>query len=352
VELIRLRGYPAQEHRVATKDGYLLVLHRIPGDRKGCRGGRPVLLQHGLLLSSFDFLSPARNQSLSYSLADAGYDVWIANSRGNIYSNKHKQFNITDPRFWNFSWDDMGRFDYPAIISYILKRSRSKKMYVVGHSQGALSFLISTTVAPSIRKKVLHFFGLAPAIGTQSVGVNLARIVTSLPPEILAGLSLDSLTAPVFFPFCSDPAMKNLCLGIIAATGPMDQLDKSRLPLLLSHFPGGTSVKLVLHWLQLAAKANATAFDYGPEGNMAAYGTVAAPVYDFSRYRVPTTLFFSPADTLVNDDSIKQALSVIPQCAIVRARNLTGFGHFDFLWGTRARKEVHNKIIKEMKRIE
>ncbi|GMT08318.1 hypothetical protein PENTCL1PPCAC_30492, partial [Pristionchus entomophagus] len=154
-------------------------------------------------------------------------------------------------------------------------------------------------------------------------------------------------------PLLQRPRNEESLLGIIAATGPMDQLDKSRLPLLLSHFPGGTSVKLVLHWLQLAAKANG--YRVLTTGRREIWRRMerVPPLSMISLATVCQLLSsFSPADTLVNDDSIKQALSVIPQCAIVRARNLTGFGHFDFLWGTRARRKCITRIIKEMKRIE
>ncbi|GMS86909.1 hypothetical protein PENTCL1PPCAC_9084, partial [Pristionchus entomophagus] len=81
----------------------ILTMHRIPRGCKGRTGGRPVLLQHGLVSSSFDFLSPPTNLALSYALADAGYDVWLGNFRGNIYSTEHVGYDSTDRRFWNFS---------------------------------------------------------------------------------------------------------------------------------------------------------------------------------------------------------------------------------------------------------
>ncbi|KAJ0725938.1 putative triacylglycerol lipase [Helianthus annuus] len=48
------RGYPCEEHKVRTKDGFVLSLQRIPlGRAGGKRGSRvPVLLQHGLLMVS------------------------------------------------------------------------------------------------------------------------------------------------------------------------------------------------------------------------------------------------------------------------------------------------------------
>jgi len=57
--MIRRAGYPAEAHIIETKDGYLLTLHRIPG-----KGQRPVLLQHGLLCSSADWVIPGKDKGL------------------------------------------------------------------------------------------------------------------------------------------------------------------------------------------------------------------------------------------------------------------------------------------------
>lgn len=41
-------------------------------------------------------------------------------------------------------------------------------------------------------------------------------------------------------------------------------------------------------------------------------------------------------------------LASLPSSAIVRERNLTGFGHFEFIWGNRAKDEIYNEIIDVM----
>ena len=101
--MIRYFGYPAEEHHVTTKDGYILSLQRIPRGKKGVPpNGGVVFMQHGLLSSSADFVMNLPESSLGFILADLGYDVWLGNSRGNTYSNKHVNMSIHDPKFWAF----------------------------------------------------------------------------------------------------------------------------------------------------------------------------------------------------------------------------------------------------------
>jgi pimeloyl-ACP methyl ester carboxylesterase len=56
---------------VETPDGYLLTIHRIPGNESiGASNGKPVvLLQHGILGSSADWVMLGPNQSLGKDLS-------------------------------------------------------------------------------------------------------------------------------------------------------------------------------------------------------------------------------------------------------------------------------------------
>ena len=55
--IIAKDGYPVETHEVVTKDGYILELHRIPfGKNSLGTNGSPVLLMHGILSSSADWV--------------------------------------------------------------------------------------------------------------------------------------------------------------------------------------------------------------------------------------------------------------------------------------------------------
>ena len=72
---------------VVTSDHWRLQLHRIRSPRIFNKTySTPVLIAHGITESSADFMMNPRSESLAFILADNGYDVFLANYRGNQFS--------------------------------------------------------------------------------------------------------------------------------------------------------------------------------------------------------------------------------------------------------------------------
>ncbi|ENN82477.1 hypothetical protein D910_01498, partial [Dendroctonus ponderosae] len=140
-------------------------MHRIKCslNRTGCHEKRPaVLLLHGLLASSADFVS-ARNQSLAFQLVDKGYDVWLGNNRGNTYSRNHIMLDPNeDKSFWNFSFHETGMYDLPAMIDHIIQKSQVSKVTFIGISQGCTSYMVLSSLKPEYNEKILLANLVAP----------------------------------------------------------------------------------------------------------------------------------------------------------------------------------------------
>lgn len=61
-----------------------------------------MLIVHGFCLEGGDWVDNFPDTSLAFILADAGYDVWIGNNRGNSWSRQHRSLSIASEEFWDF----------------------------------------------------------------------------------------------------------------------------------------------------------------------------------------------------------------------------------------------------------
>lgn len=101
--------------------------------------------------------------SPAYLLHEAGYDVWLFNARGNCHSRKHKTLNPDrDKKYWEFGVEEIGYYDLPATIDYILHITNEKQIFFIGHSLGCSAAFIACSMKPKYNDKIRLILALGP----------------------------------------------------------------------------------------------------------------------------------------------------------------------------------------------
>lgn len=97
------------------------------------------------------------DKSPAFMLAKAGYDVWMGNSRGTRFSEGHMVYDhLVDMQYWNHTWEEMGTYDSPAVIDFILNTTGYDNLSYIGHSQGVTQILAGASLKPDYFKEKLN----------------------------------------------------------------------------------------------------------------------------------------------------------------------------------------------------
>uniref|UniRef100_A0A8C3X7T4 Partial AB-hydrolase lipase domain-containing protein n=1 Tax=Cyanoderma ruficeps TaxID=181631 RepID=A0A8C3X7T4_9PASS len=328
-EIIRYHGFPSEEYEVTTEDGYILAFSRIPAGRNSQNTGKkpPVLLHHGILGDATHWIANRPNNSLGFVLADAGYDVWLGNSRGNTWSLKHKTLKPCQKEFWQFSFDEIGKYDIPAELNFIMNKTGQKNVYYIGHSEGSAAGFIAFSTYPDLSQKIKAFFALAPVITTTHATSPLVMFTQVLTQQQYVSQGLRSFILSqrwisAFITFL-------LCL-------------QSRTDSYIGHYPAGTSVQNILRADQFQA------FDYGCKENVEKYNQTAPPVYKIEEIKIPIAVWSGGQDKFADPKDMAKLLPRITN--LIYHEHFPIWGHLDFIWGLDATEKMYLKIIELLKK--
>uniref|UniRef100_A0A7M4ETB3 Lipase n=1 Tax=Crocodylus porosus TaxID=8502 RepID=A0A7M4ETB3_CROPO len=358
-EIISYRGYPAEEYNVETEDGYILTIQRIPHgkENENDTGPKPVVfLQHGLLADASNWITNMANNSLGFILADAGYDVWMGNSRGNTWSKQHKTLSVKQKEFWAFSYDEMAKYDLPAVINFIVQKTGQEQVYYVGHSQGTTIAFIAFSTMPQLARRIKLYFALAPVASPKHVKSPLAklRLFSDTTIKILFGnkefLPHTYFGEVISAEICSCPISEYVCSNVMFILTGFDpsNLNMSRVDVYAAHAPAGTSVQNMIHWKQSIQSGVLKAYDGGRKYNMAHYNQTIPLIYNVADMKVPTAVWSGENDWLATPTDVNFLLPEIRN--LIYNKRIHNWNHLDFLWGLDAPELMYKEIINLMKK--
>ncbi|XP_063394894.1 lipase 1-like isoform X2 [Cydia fagiglandana] len=268
VQLTNDTGRYLNEYYVVINDQYIIKIFRLTYENYEIKSEKyPVLLVHGLFQSSDRFLQQRDNQSLAFKLQDFGYDVWLANFRGNKYGRRHTSFGdeIKDKaHFFNYSYEEIALQDIAATVDFILDNTKQEKIHYIGYSLGGTIFLVLNSMKQEYNNKFDTAHLLAP-FGYQN-----------------------------YFPNKDLEVEASRCDEIYGIQSQGNKINETR----------GGSIKQIVHLAQNVKSKRFSRWDYGEKENEDHYGTKEPPKYNLSVITVETKIIFAPYDEYVSPKDI------------------------------------------------
>ncbi|XP_053603529.1 lipase 1-like [Plodia interpunctella] len=348
-QFIAKYGYQPEKRVVETEDGYLVTLFRLVGK------GPPVLLAHGLADSSDSWLVLGPTMSLAYQLSDAGFDVWLYNSRGNRYS-KGNTKRYTNKEYWDFTYEEMGTRDLPACIDHILKVTSREKISYVGFSQGTTIFFVMCSVKPEYNKKINHAVLLAPVAWTNSIeypfisylGRYLKFLIVLFDHFGIHEMFTENMRRKQQGIECyKTSSYCDLEYYLNFGVANFENLALDKIDVIDSHIPAGASTKTLAHFIQGYRNKQFQRFDYGLRKNLLLYSSIQPPDYDVSKVTVPLSLFVSESDRLSDISDVKILVPKLRNIKRYFEFNRTlDFTHIEFAYGRRVNEYINYPTLK------
>lgn len=150
-------GYPFEEHFVTTSDGYILRLYRIPygrHDEPPASPSPPFLFVNAVAGNSITWMIRGPDLSPAFYFANRGYDVWMLNSRGSLFSRNHTTLDPdSDHEFWDFNMVGLAD-DLRPCYEYILGLTGYQNLVHIGATFGATHSLIAFANDPYFQEHV------------------------------------------------------------------------------------------------------------------------------------------------------------------------------------------------------
>ncbi len=200
-----LNGVPDAEisvHPFATDDRLGLTLTRF----LAAESDNVVLLVHGLTSSSDMFIMPEHRNLVNFLQANGFGDVWTLDCR---MSNRFP-YNMETRRH---TLDDVAAFDHPAAIRELRRHVGGRRVHVIAHCLGSVSFQMSMFggAVEGVASMVANSVGLTPRVP------GWARIKLALAPWFLEyGMGLSYVDPR----FSAAPALtrRRLLAGAVSLT--------------------------------------------------------------------------------------------------------------------------------------
>lgn len=342
---------PAPEvHFFDTPDGVTLRLTRYRAGPKG-----PVMLAHGLGVSSRIFTVDTIDTSLAEYVAASGYDVWLLDFRASI---------DLPAAQGQFSGDEIAQFDYPAAVEVVRRVTGKPDVQIIAHCFGASTLFMAlaaglTNVRSAVFSQIAGHVSppLANAVRAglfmpdflKLLGIDALTTDVSADPGVLERIYDDALRLNPFLR--ADQRCKSeACHRISFMYAPLyrhEQLDAATHDTLGELF-GIANLRSFQHLARMIRNRGVVSFE-GTDAYLPADPVRLAA--NLARFRFPIRFIHGAMNECFLPESTRRTLDLLlhthPGIPYDRVE-IPGYGHIDCIFGRDAARDVYPHIVAHL----
>lgn len=257
------------------------------------------------------------NRSLALMLANNGYDVWLASTRGVDDNNRGfmgrrraietltDRWNIfkknmtlgevellwdrTAKSYWSFTLDDQIAHELPSQIGTVMNVTGANKVILTGYSNTCLTTLAMLSIRPDIARHVDTFVAIAPVVYYSKLSGWFRWFMSDFMQLVPKQMDMALFLSPQLAKFLRKVAAKactnlsvryTMCKFLFNTLFGSSSQFRTNLELpVFGHMLRPTSWKCLAQHLQIVKSHRLAKFDYGPRLNMKFYESRLPPEY-------------------------------------------------------------------------
>lgn len=287
------------------------------------------------------------NRSLALVLANNGFDVWLAETRGandrnrrrvashaaeTILKGKNEDMNMTLGEniveffkmrdFWAYDQDDLIAHELKSHMDTVLNVTGSEKVHLMTYSLSTPSSLAFLSIRPDYAEKIQGYISMAPIISGEGVS-RLIKLIfqyycPTVPDAVGNFLVTNTLlTDPVrrlmitlardkHFRYSITKGLTTLLMGASAKYRTLIDLN------ILGHLLRRVGFRELKQMCQQMRSNKLQKFDYGSIGNRLIYKQAEPPIYDLSNLNIRDWIIVSAAnDALSTPEVIDHLIEIV-----------------------------------------
>jgi len=339
-----LRVCTPRIYGATASDGVALRLTRYQGGTKG-----PVILSHGLGVSSKIFAIDTIETNLLEYLFAHGYDVWLLDYRSSIA--------LPTEAAASANADDVATKDYPAAVQKVIEVTGRPDVQMVAHCYGSTTFFMAMLAGlQGVRSAVSSQIAThvrVPLLNRLRCGLHL--------PDFLDRLGIETLTAyaDTHEDWLNRIYDKGLDLYAVEAQGRCDSAVCHRITFMYASLYEHAQLNEATHAAQyeMFGVASIEAFEHLAlmvrKGQLVSAAGEDAYIPHLERLAIPISFIHGANNECFLPESTEITVRLLSErngTNLYSRHVIPGYGHIDCIYGKNAVQDVYPFILHHLEK--